>query len=401
MGLFDRFFGPPNEAGFAKIVMAELKRVGDTRTASFDPKEFRLDCSVDGKNAGVINLRNIYAEYCRLDKADRRKWLNSTCIGLAREPNIPSEFEDASHDLRPSVRSRSLIDIIRLDTILSGGEPQEWPTVPLSEHLVVALVYDLPTTMGFVPDDKLDEWGVSLYEAMEVAQRNLESLEYAMMGLGESLFIFENGDAYDATRLLLKDRIRQLPVKGDPVAMPVTRECLLVTGSDDEAGLGMMADIAKEKLDDPRPVCTIPVRLVGGDWETWMPPPGHPHHEKYRAMALQHFGGDYSTQKELLERVHEKTGRDIFVATFSGMEKDGVAFSYATWSKNVPTLLPKTDRLALYDADTEAMYMAEWDKVHEVVGDLMTPTEHYPPRWFVEEFPTPEQLKAMRAENVG
>ena len=77
MGLFDRFFGPPNEAGFAKIVMAELRRVG-----------------------------------------------------------------------------------------------------------VVALVYDLPTTMGFVSADKLEEWGVSLYEAMEAAQRNLESLEYAMMGLG-------------------------------------------------------------------------------------------------------------------------------------------------------------------------------------------------------------------------
>jgi hypothetical protein len=401
MGFFDRFFGPPTEAGFAKTVMAELRRVGDTRSAVFEPGEFRIRFSAGGKNGGVVNLRNLYGEYCRMDPARRRKWLNSTCIGLAREPNIPEDFEDASHDLRPSVRPRAVLDVLRLDTFLSSCEPQALPTLPLSEHLVIAIVYDLPTTMGFVPAGKLEEWGVSLYEAMEVAQRNLESLEYAIIGLGESLFIFENGDAYDATRLLLKDRIRQLPVKGDPVALPVTRDCLMVTGSDDEAGLGMMADIAKDKLDEPRPVSGIPVRLVGDEWETWMPPEGHPHHEKYRGLALQHIAGDYSNQKGLLDRFHEKTGREVFVATFSAMEKDGVTHSFATWSKGVPTLLPKTDRVALYDTDTEGMFMASWDKVQEVAGDLMTLTEEYPPRWLVEEFPTAEQLEAMGAERVG
>lgn len=33
MGFFDRFFGPLTEAGFAKLVIAEMKRVGDDSVA--------------------------------------------------------------------------------------------------------------------------------------------------------------------------------------------------------------------------------------------------------------------------------------------------------------------------------------------------------------------------------
>ena len=51
--------------------------------------------------------------------------------------------------------------------------------------------------------------------------------------------------------------------------------------------------------------------------------------------------------------------------------------------------------------DTEAMFMAPWNRVHEVAGDLMTLTEECPPRWFVEELPVAEQLEAMGAERVG
>lgn len=40
MKIFDRVFGPPTEADFAKLFMAEMKRVGNTRAASFDPEEF-------------------------------------------------------------------------------------------------------------------------------------------------------------------------------------------------------------------------------------------------------------------------------------------------------------------------------------------------------------------------
>ena len=41
------------------------------------------------------------------------------------------------------------------------------------------------------------------------------------------------GDAFDAARILLLDRVRSLKLTGEPVAMVVNRESLLLTGSED------------------------------------------------------------------------------------------------------------------------------------------------------------------------
>ena len=35
---------------------------------------------------------------------------------------------------------------------------------------------------------------------------------------------------------------------------------------------------------------------------------------------MQSAGQDYSEQKELLDRLHEKTGEDVFVASYSVMQ---------------------------------------------------------------------------------
>ena len=39
--------------------------------------------------------------------------------------------------------------------------------------------------------------------------------------------------------------------------------------------------------------------------------------------------------------------------------------------------------------------MVEWEKVVEVVGDLMEAVDIYPPRFRVRAFPSEEQLAAM------
>jgi hypothetical protein len=65
------------------------------------------------------------------------------------------------------------------------------------------------------------------------------------------------------------------------------------------------------------------------------------------------------------------------------------------------TLLPQAHRVGFYDPDAEASVMAEWDRVRAVVGDLMQPTDYWPPRFRVREFPTAEQLQAMGAGPMG
>jgi hypothetical protein len=402
--LFGRLFGPPGPDQFAKIIDAELRQRGESAESTYDREGFRLIYLENGKEKRVVNLANLHVEFCQAPRKERKAWLARTCAAMANPMEIPDEFEDVKPDLMPSVRPRSMVEYMRLKSQLDGNEPAEMACLPLSDHLVVCLVYDLPSSMQFVMADQVEKWGVTLYEAMEVALQNLDEREFTMMGLGKEggrgqIYIIETGDSYDATRLLLKEKIRSLPILGKPVAMPVTRNTLLIAGSDDSEGMVAMVHLTEQKAGDARPLCPIPIILEGDDWETWTSPATHPAAEKLRVMKLQYLGEEYADQKELLERFHEEEEVDVFVASYSAVERDGQTRTWAIWSKGVVTWLPRTEYVALFDPETEVSRFVPWDNLQAVAGELMSPQDCYPPRWEVTDFPRPDQMARMKLED--
>lgn len=213
------------------------------------------------------------------------------------------------------------------------------------------------------------------------------------------LVSFVSGDGYDVTRMLMIDRIRSLGLSGDPVAMPVTRDSLFLTGSEDEEGLRMMADLAEKSFDEPRPICWIPHRLRGDTWEAWMPPTDSPVFDRFRVLRLRHGWFHYAEQQHFLESFNKQTGTDVFVASFFVGEEDGHVSSYSTWGKDVTTWLPHTEFIVFVRSNFDVVGIVPWDRVHATVGSLMKRTDHYPVRWFVEEIPTAEQFAAMGTES--
>src|SRR5262249_8113922 len=139
------------------------------------------------------------------------------------------------------------------------------------------------------------------------------------------------------------------PVRGDYVAMVPNRDTLVVTGSDDQAGLEVMCKVAEESFQKPRPISTIALRLVGDEWESWLPDASAPAHAKPHELKLRTVGMEYNDQKELLDQIHEQTGQDLFVASFSAVQhkSTGRITSYSVWSDGVDTLLPETDDVVL------------------------------------------------------
>lgn len=401
MGWLSRFFGPPDRTKFAKIMERAIRRAGEKLPCSFDEQEFRLVFTEGGKESRVLNLTNLHLEYNNLPRKERDAWLKRTCVAMVNPMTLPEDFEDVKPDLMPSVRPRGLLERMRLEAVVKGEKAPETAHLPLSEHLVTCLVYDLPSSIQFVMQDTFDSWNITPYEALEIALENLAVRDCPMMALGEGFYIIETGDSYDATRLLMKDRVRNLPFQGLPVAMPVSRNTLFMTGSEDDKGLGIMAHLAAEKENDARPLCPVPVILSDDEWETWLPPKDHPHFEAFHLLELKYLGGEYADLKPLLEQRNEQTGTDVFVASFSSFEKDDRVCSFGTWSKGVPTWLPKTDMIAFYNPETEATNIVEWDRAWEVVGDRMMPLECYPPRWSVAEgsYPSDDELARMGAEN--
>ena len=137
---------------------------------------------------------------------------------------------------------------------VEGREKPNRPYSIFGEHFAVGLVYDLPESMAHVTQAHLDKWGVTLYEALEVARQNLAEKQFAFVGPseGDGLWCAMQKDSYDAARILLLDTIRGFRVRGDVVAMIPNREALLVTGSEDLDALKGMLQLATEAIQQPR-----------------------------------------------------------------------------------------------------------------------------------------------------
>ena len=128
-----------------------------------------------------------------------------------------------------------------------------------------------------------------------------------------------------------------------------------------------------------------------------MPAEDHALYWDFRKLQTQTFGQAYTEQKELLGKLHEKTGEDIFMASFSGYTPQGTdrLTSYCVWAKGVLASLPRADLIAFMAVHGQAPQMVPWDRAVEVVGDMMEPMGMYPPRFRVKEFPSEEQLSTM------
>lgn len=397
------FLGRPSQDQFAKAVLAELRRAGDTRDLQYEKEHFRLV----NKGGGEMNLTNMYQEHCQLPRRERSTHLKNIIAGfVAAAEELPESFEEARPNLRPKIWLRAAIVNTDLRVRLTSGKGFENPNYPLGEHLVTSLVYDMPSSMRGLSQTDLEKWGVTYYEAMEAACQNLEeaTMGHSRMGtepssgISSQLYSAITGDNYDSSRILLKDSISSWEVSGDHVAMVPQRDTLFVTGTNDDIALELMLNMTEAALkDEPRPMSPIPLRLVDGEWEDWIIPKTHKLFPRFDQLKTNFMGDLYAEQKELLEAVLDKEQKDVFVASFSCMKNKstGLVMSYCVWPQNVDSLLPKTS-LIMFANEQGVEAIGEWDRVADIVGDLLTLDDsYYPARYRINLFPTPEQLKEI------
>ena len=227
----------PSKDDFAQLMIGRIQQAGEKGPIAYQPEEFRL--RGEGERSATLMLNNAYKEYCAADEKQRerviRLWVRNW-FGLLRD--MPDDFEDVKPDLLPIVRSRSHFELNQLRSVVETGTPISWPYVPLGEHFGVALVYDLPDAMRSISRANLDAWGLTLYEALEIACQNLATLPAKFIGpqSGDGVYLSATGDNYDASRILSPELIGQFQVKGDPVAMIANRDNLIVAGADDATG---------------------------------------------------------------------------------------------------------------------------------------------------------------------
>jgi uncharacterized protein YtpQ (UPF0354 family) len=398
MGIIDILFGPPSRDKFANLVLDGLRRAGEQREIVYDREQFCL--RVEGDHGQTANLVNLYREFCSVPREQREMVIRTTVRSwFLSGKDLPEAYEDACYDLLPTIRSRAFIEFTLLQLSNDGNRLPNWPYQIIGEHLALGLVYDLPQAMRSISQEDLDRWEVSFYEALEKARDNLAHLgEQVFVGIADRTYVSATGDNYDASRLILLDAVRQLTVQGDHVAMVPNRDTLIITGTDDEEGLGMMASLAEEAFRKPRPMTAIAFRLEGEEWTPWQPGRASPAYKPFQALRTQSLGQEYNDQKELLEKQLERQQEDVFIASFMGMRQSATSelISFCSWAEGLPTLLPRTDRIAFVREGSEPI-LVDWSKAEQVVGHLITPQDLYPERVRVDDFPSPDEIARLQA----
>ena len=206
----------PSKKAFAQMLIGGMRSAGVSGDIPYDAEEY---CLRDASGE-PLDLEIAYREYCSTASQFRagvlQHWVSALC-GLTKQ--MPENFEDARPSLLPLVVERVFHDVDTLRTGLGGGEASDWPFQPIGEHLAVGLVHDMPKASPWIRQGTLNKWGVTFGDAMTIATENLKQLPYSITGPESGVYVFANRDDYDASRLLLLDVIRQLPLQGDPIAV--------------------------------------------------------------------------------------------------------------------------------------------------------------------------------------
>ncbi len=314
-------------------------------------------------------------------------------------PDLTHSDSVGADTLLPLLRSRWAFAGEALTGMIFDKEVPSAPAVVthVGSDLGVALVAEGTGSASAVTGAQLSASGLEPEAAFSKAIENLRPRSAAAFdALKPGLFASQWRDGYDAARLLLRDLVAALPVKGDPVVMAPTRNILLIAGADDHSALLALADAGAQTLSTTdQPLSARPLRLRDGEWTDFaldaeeLAP--------FRDLMRGQWTREYAEQKQLLDQLHAQSGDDFLVASYAPMQNrnTGKPFCMTFWVDGFVNLLPRADSVVLKSA-TEVI-VTPWRAATAVIGHRLAPTDHYPLRYRAETFPDAAELEQLRA----
>lgn len=400
MKWLDKLLGKPTLERLTDEFCAQLRATGWT---DIQPNlaMCEINAAHDGKTTHFY-LGNLLSDYTRTRRNDRAALIIKFIDGAAMEGDpVPKDYEEARPSLMPIIRSVGDVGVARLSAERMSEEATAMSPVlhrPFVDDLVLGLVCDMPNAMAWVTEDRLTDWNRSFEQVWDDALQNLRALPEApgWSELAPGVWSGEWGDAYESSRLLLPDLIYRLGVP-EPVAMIPFRNAIVVASAKNPSGVRLLGELVKDSLKDAaRWLSFVPLRLHERQWI----PHEVPDEDRALFAELRERGraASYSSQKELLDDMHNADGTGIFVANYQHLQHgDEPVQSYAIWAEGVDTLLPVTELIALKPADTSATpILARWDDVEAAAGELFEATQLMPARVRVRGFPSREVAESLR-----
>jgi hypothetical protein len=401
MGLLDWLSGRVSQEKFALLMIEAMRRAGLEDPIEFDAADFALHVGEDRK----VFLGNAYDEYHAAPRKLRGQVIEHFAFGIFVSPEdlTPDSFDEAAPNLRPVVRGRMYPEYMRLQAEIDGDDYIDVPSRVIGEHFVEMLAYDMPNRILYLPASQFADWGVTTDAAFDAAHENIRAIGGAFEGTQGRIYLGAWDDSFAASRIVEPQMISRLQVQGRPVVALPNREFLIVTGSSDHEALLQMARMISKAENEPRFESGIVLSLEDDGWRPFLPPKDSPAYPGLHRHSVATIWRDYDEQKRLLDQLYPKRGLDIHVGTFAAHEDRATheLSTMALWIDDLVMLLPCAEQVAFTTGDVDkpqVLGTAPWERVVEVCGDLMEPTDCYPERWRVGDFPTQAQLDAMELD---
>jgi hypothetical protein len=413
MGLFSRK-RPPEESSeaahdrFAAQVLDAVLATGLVRSARYDPEAFSIVYEKDG--TGTIYLHNTYRESAGADAAERADRIQRLITILSSSSGEMS-WAQARPNLRPVLRGvsfgQSVPGATTVDNQPAEAKDRRLLARPALPYLNEFVVVDEPTSMAYVTQARLADWGVSPDEVFAAARENLAGRAAAISGTtgdgGRAMLRFvDDGNGYFTSMLVLDGFLAGFAdrVGGRPVAFIADKDSLLVTVDLPDA-LPKLFELVEEQFREA--VRSIsPVAYTVDDAGRVVPyqgPAGSAVARSAHRAEVLLASSEYAGQKEALEARFEAEENDVFVGSVLVAQRpDESVFSVAVWGFDVDTLLPEADFVA-FQADHEQLTVPFAVAVAE--ASLVPEPDYVPTRYRVTRWPPEPVMSRLRAQSIS
>lgn len=336
---------------FAAEVAEYLRSLPRVTAVNRGPDLFALDLVTSAGEALRVNLDNVFADTREMSPEQRREQIASFFSVLV--PDDEDEGWDLARDtFVPVLRGatygiENTIELPAMTFVRRGFVP----------YLDVVVAMNRERSTSFVARGTLERWEVEERQVFEAAEARMSVLADPSVELHDEthgpLWVVTSNDAYESSRLLVPGWLASFrgKIDGNPIAIVPDRSTLMIGGDGRADMVERLVDKAKREFAASTRSLSPALYTVNdaGEVVPFSLPPNDPLATKvklgHETLALFEYG----QQKEALDKLHEKNGTDVFVATYLVFENaNGTSVrSVSVWTKGVRSYLPRTEKVML------------------------------------------------------
>ncbi len=376
---------------FAQRVIDAARANGFTGKARIVPgtQQIRFRDPVDRDKVFVLYLGNAYDDYVAAE-FEARPGVIARYLALG---NMTPITDLASRILPKATPSRDVearvLNVLpmKLNGVLAGRR--------IGPTLALELAVDEPKQVRLITENDLAQAGLTEAEAFDHAIANLAARSVGTWKeLRPGLLRSPWADYFDGARLAIPDLFRRLGVRGDPIVVAPNRNTVLVTGSQELAGLRALHGVATELMHEDRTLDLTPLRLAGDQWRPISDPDLEMVQQAPSLLFLSSVQSalDWELLLDQLEPVVRARGLVL-------VRPETLRGPPLMTSAELPTCsglaLPQVDLLTfVHEGNPTAI---AWFKAALLLGpDLVLLDDVFPPMYEVRRGIRPEEITALR-----